>query len=696
MDKKQIIAQAKKHFLEASTGVKKNRSKAREDLEFIAGEQSDRDPSSRNELQLNVNLLPPFLRQIVSEARDANPTIRVHTAGKGSTELADIFTGIIGNIEHDSNGTLAYQTALWYAAACGEGYFYLDSDYLGPDTFEQKLKICSISNPELVFLDPAHEDITGADALYGFIVREVSRDRYEQEFGQVTAFEADAWISETKVRIAKYFVMKTELKTLYEYFNPETQKIETSYDKPAFDVLRTRKSETPYCMIYLVTGTDVLAETRWDIPRLPIFKVTGDEYFAGSEKITHGAVRFAKDAQRQYNYHLSKLTEIIDMAPKAPFIAAAGQIEQYIEMWQNANREPYGVLPYDPIHVSGSALPPPQRATGVDISSLQALMLAKNSSLEDMKLTFGLHDAALGRQGNEISGVAIEARANQSRRSNYHYFDNLVMAMREAGKILVQLIPVFYDTERTIRIVKPTSESQIVLINSLQNNYRYQITADKYEVTVSTGPAYASRKQETFEALQGIISVMPQAGEVLGDLIAKTVDNPIAELAALRLKAIIPPEVLAATGEETADMAPKEALQKAQVENAQLMKKASTLEQENADLKQKLSINEDANAIKLTQLDMENSQKMAQLQHQDQVAEIEARIKMKELELKEREIAIKEKELELKAAESANKMLDSMQSSFDMETPTVYLTEMDGDIGSDIGGELHGGVDGKI
>jgi len=70
----------------------------------------------------------------------------------------------------------------------------------------------------------------------------------------------------------------------------------------------------------------------------------------------------------------------------------------------------------------------------------------------------------------------------------------------------------------------------------------------KYDLTVETGPSYASRRQETADQILKMIQAYPPAAPVLGDLLAKNLDWPDADEVARRLHALLPPQLLAAEG----------------------------------------------------------------------------------------------------------------------------------------------------
>jgi len=689
----EIIQEALKRFKQAQDFYDPIRQAAREDLAFVNGDQWS-TPETTDEMRLTVNLLGPFLRQITAEARQANPSIRVVPAGSGADEdKAEIYGGLIRHIEQFSEAEVSYQQALWYAAAAGEGYLTIDSEYCDDVSFDQNLVIKGINNPEKVFLDPLHEHLDGHDAEWGFIVEDISHDAYIRQFPKSSLTGGIAkwnlldlpgdWLTKDTVRVARYWVKEYEMRTVYLVEDPLTGQQTTSEEPPDDTKALIKKRQSQFCTVkcYLINATEVLEETEWPGKYIPIIKVTGESYYVGGEKMQYGAIRFAKDPQRQYNYFTSRQTEMVDLAPKNAFVGATGQFANNPEKWANANRINYGFLDYTPTALNGQPVPPPSRVSGLDMGAFQGVAASRAQALEDLKLTFGLHDAALGRVQGEASGVALQNRVEQSSRSTYQYFDHFLSALRCLGRQLVGLIPHFYDTERTIRIVKPTTEDALVTINSLENGNRYDLTYGSYDVVVTTGPAYASKRQEAYDAMSGLAQSNPQAGAVIGDLIASQVDSPMAKLAAKRIKATIPKEILAATGEDDGDdMAPKVLLQKAQQELSRAQMELQQKDLENQELQTKVRIAEDKSALELTKMDVESEHKGRELAHTERITEMEFELKLKELELKERQINLAERELQMKATLAAHEMNETERPKL----PTVPDMESDTNLGGSL------------
>ena len=91
---------------------------------------------------------------------------------------------------------------------------------------------------------------------------------------------------------------------------------------------------------------------------IPIVPTYGDVVVVDGKHITLSAGRYAKDAQRMLNYS-RKQARLEALAPKSPYIAAAGQDEGFEADWANANSTNFSSLKYNPIDINGQILPAP-------------------------------------------------------------------------------------------------------------------------------------------------------------------------------------------------------------------------------------------------------------------------------------------------------------------------------------------------
>ena len=207
----------------------------------------------------------------------------------------------------------------------------------------------------------------------------------------------------------------------------------------------------------------------------------------------------------------------------------------------------------------------------------------------------GIYQAALGQQGNETSGKGILARQQQSHGANFHFVDNLSRALRHAGRIIVDLIPHIYDTERTMRIIGEDGAQSTVQLKpgAAQEQQQmgqvvkkvFDVTVGKYDVTVSTGPSYQTKRQEAVASQMQLVSSFPQIMPVAGDIMVRNMDWPGAEEIADRMEKMLPPQLQ----ENEGQLPPQVQQQVAQLtaQNQQLQK---ALQETTEQLKEKTNI----------------------------------------------------------------------------------------------------------
>lgn len=171
-----------------------------------------------------------------------------------------------------------------------------------------------------------------------------------------------------------------------------------------------------------------------------------------------------------------------------------------------------------------------------------------------IKSTIGMYENSLGQRSQETSGRAIIAREKQGDTATYNYVHNWHMAIELTGRVITECIPTFYDAPRILSIIGPDDTKRLVQVNQatpdpdnpLQAIADNDLTKGKYGVTIEAGPSFATKRQETSEALMSFVQAFPQAAQVAGDLIVKSLDVADADIIADRLKLTMPPQILEA------------------------------------------------------------------------------------------------------------------------------------------------------
>jgi hypothetical protein len=538
---------------------------------------------------LTINKLPQHVRQVTNDMRQNRPGAKVIPVDDNAdVQVAEIFNGMIRHIEYISDADVAYDTACENQVSYGEGYITLFTEYCDPATFDQDIKIGRIRNSFSVYMDPLIQDPTGADAKYCFITEDLTKAEYERQYPDAAPISTlqslgvgdqsiSNWLNEDTVRIAGYYYIDYDKATLNMYpggqtafeGSPEDKQFRMIYGKPKRNRISERR-RVKYCKI---NGYEILEEKEWAGQWIPVIRVVGNEFEVDGRIYVSGLVRNAKDAQRMYNYWVSQEAEMLALAPKAPFIGYGGQFEGYEDKWKTANTNnwPYLEVNPDVTDGQGAVLPLPQRAQPPMAST--GLLQAKAGASEDIKSTTGQYNASLGMGSNERSGKAILARQREGDVGTYHYGDNLTRAVRHVARQLVDLIPKIYDTQRIARIIGEDGETKMVKINPEQAEPVKEIVdqqgiviekiynpgVGKYDVVATTGPGYATKRQEALEAMAQLLQGNPNLWAVAGDLFVKNMDWPGAQEMSKRFAKTIDPKLM-----EDSDKSP--ALQAAEMQ----------------------------------------------------------------------------------------------------------------------------------
>jgi hypothetical protein len=586
---KDILETARHRMTMAIAAYSESRENELDDLRFSAGSPDNRWQwpadvlSTRGSVQgqtlnarpcLTINKLPQHIKQVTNDQRQNRPAGKVIPADdKADIDVAEIFDGLVRHIEYISDADVAYDTACENQVTYGEGYIRLYTDYCDDDSFDQDIRIGRVRNSFSVYMDPTIQDPCGSDAEWCFITEDILKDEYEREYPNAKPISSllaqgvgdqsvSQWINEDTIRVAEYFHAEYEKTTLNLYQNGESYYADSpevaQLAQMGLQPTKTRKVNRRKIKWCKINGFEVLDEKEWAGKWIPVIRVVGNEFEVDGRMFVSGIVRNAKDAQRMYNYWVSQEAEMLALAPKAPFVGYGGQFEGYEMQWKTANTNnwPYLEVNPDVTDGQGGVLPLPQRSQPP--MAQNGLIAAKMGASDDIKATTGQYDSSLGQTSNERSGKAILARERQGDTGTYHYVDNLARAVRYVTRQIVDLIPKIYDTQRIAQIVGLEGDSKSVkLDNSQQEPVRevmneegivleriYNPSVGKYDVRVTTGPSYMTKRQEAMEAMSQILQGNPQLWAVAGDLFIKNMDWPGAQEMAKRFAKTIDPKLL--------------------------------------------------------------------------------------------------------------------------------------------------------
>ena len=666
---KEILEECRERLKKCIDDYSDERKRQKDDLLFSTLDQWPGDVRAAREGDpngprpcLTIDQINQYIVQVVNDMRQNKPAIKARPVDdQADIGTAEVFQGVIRQIEDQSTAQVAYATAGESAVRVGEGYFRVITEYENDTAFDQVIRIKRVPDMFCCYLGP-HEMPDGSDAEYGFIFEWMPLSKFRRnwpkakytatEFNELQSDYVGNWYDEEKICVAEYFYFDYEKKTIE---NPETG-----------EKRDTRIRSTKWCKL---TGVEILEKRDWAGKYIPIIKVIGKEAVIEGRKKCWGLVRPAKDTLRMYNYMASALVEKIGLSPKTPFIGAEGQFEGQEDRWGQANVQNFPYLQYKAMTVDGTIVPAPQRQppAPLEVAYVNYLQIAK----EDVQASLGMFKAALGKEQPNQSGKAILALTRESDTGTFHFADNQSLSIMYCGRILIDLIPKIYDTARIVKILGEdgkmrTAEldpSQPQAVSEMQDPLTgkvrtiYNLGVGTYDVTVTVGPSFNTKRMEAATLFTDLANTSkdPISATVMRYLAIKNSDFNGAEQAAEMMEKLLPPGLIQKEGQPNIDPRAQAVINQLQMALQEQGKKLQEAESGEKVKREKVMADHDAK-MKQIELDKVEAQAKAQLEREIALenSKLEREIAIEKARL-EREVAAEKVQLEKEvAANEAN------------------------------------------
>lgn len=535
----EIHALAKERFQEILDFESSERDNMLDDKAFSVGENNaqwdDRDAKSRQNSGrtfLTIMRSNQFTDHIKNQNRQNKPAIKISPTDQGANEEeAKRRQGLVRKIQYESKASQARQIGFDDAVDEGRGHWIVKTQFV-PGTFDKEIIIEPIENSQSVYMDWRRQRPDYSDCKYGFKITRKSRKEFEKEHPDVSiepwqGGQENFWYTAKDVTIAEYYVEQYKPRTLVKVKGLDDRGQEATKDiwldeipdPESVEIVQRREVDDPYWMWYKMTGAEIIDQEPLPWKEIPIITVIGKENVVEGRWSCKGLIRDIKAPLRLYNFVSSNEADIIAKAPRAPWVGAEGQFEGHEDEYANSNTSDIPYLEYKPVSLGGQMAPPPQRAQfSVDLSNIA---MQKANIIEDIKAITGIYDASVGNRSNETSGVALKRREAQTNTANFHYMDNLAMAMTHEGRVINSGIPIIYDTKRTVTTRADNEEEELLKINHGEDD---GFSYGNFNVTVSVGPSFNTQREEQAAGMMELLGAVPLAQDVAADLVVRSQD----------------------------------------------------------------------------------------------------------------------------------------------------------------------------
>lgn len=411
-------------------------------------------------------------------------------------QLMKVLQGHTDEIIHEANANGFSDDMLNDTMGGGYGAAKVDTQYVNETSFMQKICLTRLIDPTLCGFDPLAEMPHKGDGRYVFELHPMTQEEFAAEFGYEKAKTFNFtralgnfnWTYKNQqvkvVLVADYYVKVEKITTLVRLAEndldiPESMTLK-EYNKMVKEwsrveqypvILEKRRSTTTRIDRYRVCQNEILDHVETFYPMLPIVFFDGDskriQNTSGGqiEQMTRPYVLHAKGMQRLLNFAGQTIGQELEDMPRNTYMVPVQAIPKaYVKAYQQPQIA--GVLPYNQFDPEQPTvrLDPPQVVQRIPTPPIvQETFVGAQNMVQQI---IGSYDAALGIQGDDISGKAIREGAMQSNVVATRYILSYIRGLQRCIEIAVHLIPLIYTTPRSIPIRLPNGKRDYQVINA--------------------------------------------------------------------------------------------------------------------------------------------------------------------------------------------------------------------------------------
>lgn len=490
--------------------------------------------------ELQFNILEAYISRLLGEFSKQEPNFETSANHQPvDPNTIEVVEGIVRQIVYEANKNQFEYNA--YRDSLGGGFsgFRVGTKYREGNTFEQDIFLEKIYDPTFVIYDPNAQQPHKQDGRYCAELFPMTEQDFKYHYPNINIDEIDfnnnlgsfKWYYKNNkqkiILVCRYYhKRKTRQKLLYlsnrttvtaQQYKDMLANWNTIEQPP--QIVKERWRDKVVIDKYEFIENQILNVEKTQFPNLPLIFVDGNSALVkeeGSNNITQ--------VTRPYVYHAMGSQQLINFAGQCQ----ANELENMMQnkyivdqksippekeqdwiqpqiastlMWQSKDKD-------------GEPLTPPIVVNRTQIPSIITETFSEGP--RTVQNILGSYDAQLGINENQLSGVAIVEGATQNNSVAMPYIVNFMSALNAAAQMIVEMIPRYYNTPRTISFIDRNGDYRFISINdilptgepmpgSMQLNY----PENALNINITAGYNFEVQKQR---ALKTIISLM-QASE---------------------------------------------------------------------------------------------------------------------------------------------------------------------------------------
>jgi len=488
---------------------------------------------------LQFNVLEGYVSRLRGEFAIVEPQIGVQSRDENNDDAPMIktVTAIVRSILYHSQSQDVDNQIYKDILVGGFSVMKVYTDYVDDHSIEQDVFLGTTFDPTLCGFDPYARKPHKGDGNYCYELFPLYTKDFKAQYPNVDyselSFVKDNGVFNWSYTSAKqkeilfvcdFFEKKKRTVTFYCVTTPSQQDPTETYQQyltekqfeqyisglvipPEEGQYKVMKREAFDIYRYRFMGDKVLEYEKTAFTQLPRIFVDGNSETIEQKQMTRGYVYNAMDAQRARNLSGNSLLDEIQNMRKTTIIAPERSLPTSPadrELWENPQRTS-AALPYRDIDpLTNMPIPSPQVFPRAPIPP--ELFQFFNGSIQAIQSALGAYNPATGAGENNSSGVAIIKSTTNSNAAAKPYMMNYISAMNQASRAIIDIIPIYYTTPRTVPLRAPDGSRTFQKINdpNNQNSVMLRYAPNELNVYVEEGVNFEIQKQESVTTLLGL------------------------------------------------------------------------------------------------------------------------------------------------------------------------------------------------
>ncbi len=496
--------------------------------------------------QLEFNILEAYVSRLLGEFSKQEPSIEVSAENpeNADPQTIEVVEQHMRHALFDAKNYHSKYEVYKDLLSGGFSVFKITTDYANPMSFNQNICFDRAYDPTLCGFDELARYSHKGDGNFCFELFPMEKAKFEEKYPDVDIdtinyrrdFAGFNWSyvnnSEQILLVCDYYEKKMKKRTIVQTADGKVMTKKKykemvaewkGFIPPPAILGKPRTTEIETIVRYRLIENRVLEYEETDYTYFPLIFVDGNSMLIRGNKngnisqVTRPYVYQAKGAQRLKNFSGITIANEMENMVQHKFKVAKESLpkeEDWLQAYKDIQKP--STLVYNAFYENDpdKPCPPPEEIARVPMPQEVVQSFVGADSL--IQNILGSYDASLGINDNQLSGVAIVEGATQSNAAAMPYVVGFLQGLQRVAECILDLIPKYYKTPRTIPIQGIDGEKSYVKINQ-PGGIDLDYSDNPLNVKVEAGVNFQIQKSRALQQIIGLMQASEQFGQFMNE-----------------------------------------------------------------------------------------------------------------------------------------------------------------------------------